>query len=76
VVVASLAPKLSASNEAMRKGGFSARVPCVVDAATVEVVLSDPQAVSSDAIQAAHKTLRVYLRDPNIHASGNAMPRI
>jgi hypothetical protein len=37
----------------MRSGGFSARVPCAVEALTIEVVLSEPQAASTAAAKAA-----------------------
>src|SRR5450432_3763133 len=41
----------------MRKGGFSASVPCAVDAATIDVGLLDPQAHNSAVLRAALKGL-------------------
>jgi hypothetical protein len=55
VLADSWAAKLAAFTDAMRNGGFSTSVPCVVEVATIEVVLSDPQAVSTAAAIAALK---------------------
>jgi hypothetical protein len=53
VEAASCAANALAFNDAIRNGGFSTSVPRVVDVSTLEVVLSDPQAVSARAATAA-----------------------